>query len=73
MKFINALVVKLVDTKDLKSFAACGVPVRGLAEETPLMNKVQIISDKNPKSFKIKTLLQKIIKKMDLRNLILLL
>ena len=27
------------------------------------MNKVQIISDKNPKSFKIKTLLQKIIKK----------
>ena len=27
------------------------------------MSKVQIISDKNPKSFKIKTLLQKIIKK----------
>ena len=27
------------------------------------MNKIQIISDKNPKSLKIKTLLQKIIKK----------
>ena len=28
MKFTNALVVKLVDTKDLKSLPLAGVPVR---------------------------------------------
>ena len=32
------------------------------------MNKVQIISDKNPKSFKIKTLLQKVIKKNEVKK-----
>ena len=32
------------------------------------MNKVQIISDKNPESFKIKTLLQKVIKKNGLKK-----
>ena len=44
MKITHALVVKLVDTKDLKS-AACGVPVR--VWRTPQMSKLQIISDKN--------------------------
>jgi NAD+ kinase len=32
------------------------------------MNKVQIISDKNPKSLKIKTLLQKTIKKNGIKK-----
>ena len=48
--------------KGLKILAACGVPVR-VWPRAPSMKKIQIISDKNPKSFKIKTLLQKIIKK----------
>ena len=32
------------------------------------MNKIQIISDKNPKSFKIKTLLEKVIKKNEVKK-----
>ena len=61
MKFTNALVVKLVDTKDLKSLPLAEVPVR-VWPRAPLMSKLQIVSDKNKKSLKIKNLLLKKIK-----------
>ena len=54
MKFINALVVKLVDTKDLKSLPFMGVPVR-VWPRAPKMDtdKIHLVqSDKNKKIFK---------------------
>src|SRR5210317_1060518 len=45
--------------KGLKILAACGVPVRVWPRAPLIMNKVQIISDKNTKSSKIKKLLVK--------------
>ena len=62
MKFINALVVKLVDTKDLKSLplAECQFESgRGHHHN----EKIQIISDKNSKSLKIKSSLKILISK----------
>ena len=54
MKFIYALVVKLVDTKDLKSFRLRSA-VPGLNEGISIiMSKLLLISDKNPKSLKVK-------------------
>ena len=53
--------------KGLKILAACGVPVR-VWPRAPLMTKVQIISDKNSKSSKIKTLLQSLIKKNKIKK-----
>ena len=53
--------------KGLKILAACGVPVR-VWPRAPLMSKVQIISDKNSKSSKIKTLLQSLIKKNKIKK-----
>ena len=55
MKFINALVVKLVDTKDLKSLQI-------------LLEKDQIISDKNQKSLKIKSALTDKIRKIKINK-----
>ena len=53
MKITDALVVKLVDTKDLKSLPFFGVPVR-VWPRAPLNEKVFVISDKNKSSDKIK-------------------
>ena len=52
MKFINALVVKFVDTKDLKSLPLAECQFE--SAEAPLMKKLQIISDKNKKSLNLK-------------------
>ena len=69
MKFINALVVKLVDTKDLKSLPF-GSASSSLAEGTTKikMNKPLIISDKNSQSLKIKKYLNNIFKKKTLKK-----
>ena len=66
MKFINALVVKLVDTKDLKSLplAECQFELN----RAPLMNKIKIISDKNRNSIRIKKSLSKITQNSKLRK-----
>ena len=64
--------VKLVDTKDLKSLPLCGVPVRVWPRAPKLiMKNIKIISDTNSKSLKIKSLLikklnQNIIKKTNI-------
>ena len=50
--------------KGLKILVACGVPVR-VWPRAPLMSKIQIISDKNKKSIKIK---KELIKKIQFNN-----
>ena len=62
MKFINALVVKLVDTKDLKSlpFWECQL---SLAEGTTEMIKPLVFCDNNIRSKKIRNFVIKNIKK----------
>ena len=61
MKITHALVVKLVDTKDLKSLPF-GSASSSLAEGTT-HEKIQIISDKNSRSLKIKKSLLNILKR----------
>ena len=56
MKITNALVVKLVDTKDLKSLPFWECQFESLEGTTLLIdNLMQIISYKNKKSLKIKS------------------
>jgi NAD+ kinase len=55
--------------KGLKILAACGVPVRVWPRAPFIMNKVQIISDKNKKSQKIKLQILKLIEKAKYKNL----
>ena len=59
MKFINALVVKLVDTKDLKSLPLAECQFES-GRGHHLNEKLQIISDKNIKSLKIKKFIKNI-------------
>ena len=54
--------------KGLKILAACGVQF-GLAEGTTRMNKINIISDQNKKSRKIKSALLKIFKKAKIKKI----
>src|SRR5210317_492900 len=55
--------------KGLKILAACGVPVRVWPRAPLIMNKVQIISDKNKKSQKIKLQILKLLEKAKYKNL----
>ena len=54
MKFINALVVKLVDTKDLKSLPFWECQFESGRGHQLSMKKIIVISDKNSKSLNIK-------------------
>jgi NAD+ kinase len=53
----------------MKILAACGVPVRVWPRAPFIMNKIQIISDKNKNSQKIKLKILKLIKKAKYKNL----
>src|SRR6056300_2024522 len=55
--------------KGLKILAACGVPVRVWPRAPLIMNKTQIISDKNKKSKKIKLQILKLLGKAKYKNL----
>ena len=68
MKITHALVVKLVDTKDLKSLPF-GSASSSLAEGTTNMSYPLIISDINKRSERIKSLLKKL-NKLKIKNLI---
>src|SRR6056300_1188396 len=68
MKFTNALVVKLVDTKDLNPCRLRSAS-SSLAEGTiDYMNGIKIISDQNKKSLKIKLLLKAKIEKHNFKK-----
>ena len=68
MKFINALVVKLVDTKDLKSLPFWECQFESGRGHHFKMNKTLIISDKNSRSLKIKKTILKLLNKEKIKR-----
>ena len=67
MKITHALVVKLVDTKDLKSLPLAECQFES-GRGHHYMKNIQIISDKNKKSLKIKSILQKQINSKNIKK-----